>query len=204
MRKPNAGNLDLLKSKRKLIGAFIGLSIFAFLLVFIAIEIFIEQAFMILLLGPIWPVPELFPAFTLTQLHDIGIALASIGLVFMYLPITLTLVISEALDGTSQRMQTRIVRLFSYSDFSAIIAFFGLFLGCMGVWFCSHQAFLYLGEFVKGTIPSPIYVFLLFELSPIQLHILGNLLVMFGLLFILSISSVKVLIGILAQLGRLK
>lgn len=198
----NPQNLMLLKSKRKLLAAFIGFSTFAFLLVFIGVEAFLNLAFITLLLGPIWPVPELFPAFTLTQLHDIGIVMASIGLVALFLPITLTLIIVKKTDTPLQSIESRLVHFLCHSDFPTILAFFGLFLGCMGVWFCMHQAFLYLGEFLKGTITSPIYVFLLFEISPMFLHLIGNLLVILGLIIIVSISTVKVLIGILTQLGR--
>ena len=85
-----------IKPKRKLLIAFIGFSIFAILLVFIAVELFLNTAFLLLVFGVYWPwSPELFPSFTLTQFHDIGISLASIGLVLLYLPITLTLVIVE-------------------------------------------------------------------------------------------------------------
>ncbi len=78
-----------------------------------------------------------------------------------------------------------------------------LFLASMGVWFCMHQAFLYQGEFLKGTLPSNIYVFLTFEIQPLSLHMLGNFFVIYGLLIIASINAFKVVLGFLSQQGRL-
>ena len=68
-------------------------------------EGFLDRAFLELYFGQFLP-PELIailPAFTLAQLHDIGILLASFGLVLLYLPITLTLVITEKTDNPSVR-----------------------------------------------------------------------------------------------------
>lgn len=156
-----------------------------------------------LLGAPAW-LPELFPAFTLTQWHDIGIALASIGLVFMYLPITLTLVIVEQKETRTVRIRSRLIHFLSHGDFFNIVGFFGLFLAAGGVWFCMHQAFLYQGEYLKGTLPSNIYIFLIYEITPIMLHLIGNLLIMIGLITIASIITIKVVIRLLSQLGRLE
>jgi hypothetical protein len=192
------------KSKRKLLFALLGLSFFAFLLVFIAVELFLNTAFLMLVFHVNWPwPPELFPAFTLTQFHDIGILLASVGLVLLYLPITLTLVIVERAETRPTRIRSKIVYLFSHSDFFKIVGFLGLFLAAGGIWFCMHQAFLFQGEWLKGTLPFNKYIFLSLEISPMLLHFLGNILVFVGLGTIILISSVKVLLGILTQMGRL-
>jgi hypothetical protein len=196
---------DRLRSKRKLLTVFIGLSVFAFLLVFISVEGFLDRAFLELYFGQYLP-PELialFPAFNLAQLHDIGIVLASIGLVLIYLPITLTLVITEEDDKPSHRFESRITHFLCHSDLFKILGFLGLFLASMGVWFCMHQAFLYQGEYLKGTLPSNIYVFLTLEIPPLLLHSVGNLFVIYGLILTASISSIKVILGLLSQLGRL-
>ena len=196
---------DPLKSKRKLLVAFIGLSVFAFLLVFIAVEFFLNTAFLELVFGVYWPwSPELFPAFTLTQFHDIGIVLASVGLVLLYLPITLTLVIIERSETRSTHIRSRLIHLFSHSDFFKIVGFLGLFLAAGGIWFCMHQAFLFQGEWLKGTLSLNNYVFLSLEISPMILHLVGNFLVLGGLGTIILISSVKVILGLLAQMGRLR
>jgi hypothetical protein len=182
-----------------------GVSVFALLLVFISVEGFLDGAFMELYFGQFWP-PEfsiLFPAFNLTQLHDIGIVLASIGLVVLYLPITLTLVITEKSDVPTQRFRSRLVHFLSHSDLFKILGFIGLFLACMGVWFCMHQAYLYQGEYLKGTLPSNVFVFLAFEISPLLLHMVGNLFVIYGLIIIASINAIKVVLGLLSQQGRL-
>ncbi len=195
---------DPLKSKRKVLIAFIGLSIFAFLLVFIAVEFFLDTAFFSLAFGVYWPwTPELFPAFTLTQFHDIGILIASVGLVLLYLPMTLTLVIVERSETRPTRIRSRLVHLFSHSDFFKIIGFLGLFLAAGGIWFCMHQAFLFQGEWLKGTLPFNNYIFLSLEISPMILHFFGNILVLVGLGTIAFISSVQVILGILTQMGRL-
>lgn len=195
---------DPRKSKRKLLIAFIGLSIFALLLVFVAVELFLNTAFLLLVFGVNWPwPPELFPAFTLTQFHDIGILLASVGLVLLYLPITLTLVIVERSETRPTRIRSRLVYIFSHSDFFKIIGFLGLFLASGGIWFCMHQAFLFQGEWLKGTLPFNSYIFLSLEISPMILHFFGNVLVLFGLATIAIISSLKVITGILIQMGRL-
>ena len=150
---------DPLKSKRKLLIAFIGLSIFAFLLVFTAVELFLNTAFLLLVFSEYWPWPlELFPAFTLAQFHDIGILLASVGLVLLFLPITLTLVIVERSEAQPTRIRSRLVYLFSHSDFFKIVGFLGLFLAAGGIWFCMHQAFLFQGEWLKGTLPFNNYI----------------------------------------------
>ncbi|MDO8124978.1 MAG: hypothetical protein Q6364_11435 [Candidatus Hermodarchaeota archaeon] len=196
---------DTLKSTRKLLIAFIGLSVFAFLLVFIAVELFLNTAFVLLVFGvngP-WP-PELFPTFTLTQFHDIGIVLASVGLVLLYLPITLTLVIVEQSETRPTRIRSRVIHLFSHSDFFKIVGFLGLFLAAGGIWFCMHQAFLFQGEWLKGTLLFNNYIFLSLEISPMILHLFGNLLVLGGLGTIVLISSVKLILGLLAQMGRLR
>ncbi|MFW9984326.1 MAG: hypothetical protein ACFFCB_06300 [Candidatus Odinarchaeota archaeon] len=196
---------DPLKSKRKLLIAFIGLSIFAFLLVFIGVEFFLETAFFLLVFGVYWPwPPELFPAFTLTQFHDIGILLASVGLVLLYLPTTLTLVIVERPETRPTRIRSKIVYLFSHSDFFKIVGFLGLFLAAGGIWFCMHQAFLFQGEWLKGTLPFNNYIFLSLEISPMILHLFGNILVLAGLGTIVIISSVKVILGLLTQMRRLR
>ncbi len=196
---------DPRKPKRKLLIAFIGLSIFALLLVFIAVELFLNTAFVLLAFGVNWPwPPELFPAFTLTQFHDIGILLASVGLVLLYLPITLTLVIIERSETRPTRIRSRLVYLFSHSDFFKIIGFLGLFLAAGGIWFCMHQAFLFQGEWLKGTLPFNNYIFLSLEISPMVLHLFGNILVLIGLGTIALIGSVKVILGILAQIGWLR
>lgn len=195
---------DPLKSKRKPLIAFLGLSIFAFLLVFIAVELFLNTAFLLLVFGVLWPwPPELFPAFTLTQFHDIGILMASVGLVLLYLPITLTLVIVERSETRSTRIRSRLVHIFSHSDFFKIVGFLGLILAAGGIWFCMHQAFLFQGEWLKGTLPFNNYIFLSLEISPMMLHFFGNILVLFGLVTIAIISSVKVILGLLTQKGRL-
>ncbi len=200
----NTDTREQLQSKQKLLIAYIGVSLFAFLLVYIAVEVFLNIAFFWLLLGTEWELPAfLFPAFSIVQLHDIGIALASIGLVIQFLPITLTLVILQQTDPPASQIRSRIIQLFSHSDLFTILSFFGLFMASMGVWFCMHQAFLYLGEFLKGTIPFRVYVFLIFEIQPMLLHGIGNLFVVFGLLTMLSISTVKVVMGILSQMGML-
>ncbi|MFX1319315.1 MAG: hypothetical protein ACFE9O_09255 [Promethearchaeota archaeon] len=194
-----------IRSKRKLLIVFIGVSIFAFLLVFISVRGFLDQAFMVLYFGQFLP-PELgifFPAFNLAQLHDIGIILASVGLVVMYLPITLTLVISEKTVVTSQRFRSRLVHFLCHSDLFKILGFMGLFLASMGVWFCMHQAYLYQGEYLKGTLLTNSYVFLTFEISPLLLHVAGNFLVIYGLIIIASINAIKVVSGLLSQQGRL-
>ncbi|MFX1566689.1 MAG: hypothetical protein ACFFCH_11935 [Promethearchaeota archaeon] len=196
---------DLLRAKRKELAVFIGLSIFAFLLVFIGVEAFLDRAFMELYFGQYLP-PELIvilPAFTLTQLHDIGILLASIGLVLFFLPISLTLIMTEKSDAPSHRFQSRLVHFLCHSDLFKIIGFLALVLASMGVWFCMHQAFLYQGEFLKGTLPSNIYVFLTFEIQPLALHTIGNFFVIYGLLIITSINAFKVVLGLLSQQGRL-
>ena len=145
----------------------------------------------------------MLPAFTLAQLHDIGIVMASIGLVLLYLPITLTLVITEKDDAPSHRVEFRIVHFLIHSDLFKILGFIGLLLASMGVWFCMHQAFLYQGEYLKGTLPSNIFVFLTFEIPPLLLHSVGNLFVIYGMILTASISAMKVLLGLLSQLGRL-
>ncbi|MHA2427538.1 MAG: hypothetical protein ACXADB_05910 [Candidatus Hermodarchaeia archaeon] len=198
-------NQNQLKPTRKLLIAFLGFSIFAILLVFIAVEMFLNTAFLLLVFGVNWPwPPELFPSFTLTQFHDIGISLASIGLVLLYLPITLTLVIVEKSETRPYRIRSRIVQFFFHSDFVNIISFLGLFLAAGGVWFCMHQAFLYQGEWLKGTLPFNNYVFLGLEISPMLLHLFGNILVLLGLVTIAIISAVKVILGLLTQIGRLE
>ena len=83
------------------------------------------------------------------------------------------------------------------------LGFLGLVLASMGVWFCMHQALLYQGEYLKGTLPSNIYVFLTFEIPPLLLHVVGNLFVIYGLILTASISAIKVVLGLLSQLGRL-
>jgi hypothetical protein len=184
---------------------FIGLSIFAFLLVFVSVEGFLDRAFLELYFGQYLP-PELIallPAFNLAQLHDIGIVLASIGLVLLYLPITLTIVITEKDEAPNHRFESRIVHFLCHSDLFKVLGFLGLFLASTGVWFCMHQAFLYQGEYLKGTIPSNIYVFLTLEIPPLLLHSVGNLFVIYGLILTASISSIKVVLGLLSQLGRL-
>ena len=164
-----------------------------------------DRAFLELYFGQYLP-PELLamlPAFTLTQLHDIGIVMASVGLILLYLPITLTLVITEKDDRPSHRVESRIMHFLSHSDLLKILGFIGLILSSMGVWFCMHQAFLYQGEYLKGTLPSNIFVFLTFEIPPLLLQSLGNLFVIYGLIITASISAIKVLLGLLSQLGRL-
>ncbi|MFX1300864.1 MAG: hypothetical protein ACFFAL_08680 [Promethearchaeota archaeon] len=196
---------DHLKSKRKLLITFIGLSVFAFLLVFIAVEFFLNTAFLELVFGVYWPwSPELFPAFTLTQFHDIGIVLASVGLVLLYLPTTLTLVIAERSETRPTHIRSRLIHLFSHSDFFKIVGFLGLFLAAGGIWFCMHQAFLFQGEWLKGTLPFNNYIFLSLEISPMILHLFGNFLVLGGLGIIILISSLRVILGLLAQMGRLR
>jgi len=197
-------NQSQLKPKRKLLIAFLGLSIFAILLVFIAVELFLNTAFLLLVFGVYWPwSPELFPSFTLTQFHDIGISLASIGLVLLHLPITLTLVIVEKSETSPNQIKSRILHFFCHSDFINIIGFLGLFLAAGGVWFCMHQAFLYQGEWLKGTLLFNNYIFLSLEISPMLLHLSGNILVLLGLVTIAIISAAKVILGLLTQMGRL-
>jgi hypothetical protein len=181
------------------------LSVFAFLLVFISVEGFLNRAFLELYFGQYLP-PELiafFPAFNLAQLHDIGILLASVGLVFLYLPITLTIVITEKDDAPPLRIESRLANFLCHSDLFKLLGFLGLFLASMGVWFCMHQAFLYQGEYLKGTLPSNIFVFLTFEIPPLLLHVIGNNFVIYGLILTASISSIKLVLGLLSQLGRL-
>jgi len=197
---------DKIRSKRKLILAFIGFSVFAFLLVFISVEGFLDRAFLELYFGQFLP-PELIailPAFTLAQLHDIGILLASFGLVLLYLPITLTLVITEKTDNPSEHFRSRLAHFLSHSDFLTILGFLGLFLASMGVWFCMHQAFLYQGEYLKGTLQSNVFVFLTYEIQPLVLHEIGNLMVIIGLIIIASINAIKVVFGVLSQTGGLR
>ena len=146
---------------------------------------------------------EFFPAFSLAQLHDIGILLTSIGLVLLYLPITLTIVLTERTDVPSQRFESQLTHMLCHSDLFKILGFLGLFLASMGAWFCMHQAFLYQGEYLKGTLPSNIYVFLTVEIEPIFLHGLGNLFILYGLIVIGGIGAIKVVLGLLSQLGRL-
>ncbi|MFX1577315.1 MAG: hypothetical protein ACFFCF_09070 [Promethearchaeota archaeon] len=197
--------LEKVRSKRKSLVAFITLTVFAFLLVFIGVKGFLDRAFMELYFGQFLP-PELIallPAFTLAQLHDIGILLASIGLVFLYLPITLTLVIIEKSDESSPHIYSRFIHFLCYSDFLKILGFFGLFLASTGVWFCMHQAFLYQGEYLKGTLPSNIYIFLTFEIPPLFLHLIGNLFVNIGLITIIAVSAIKVILGLLTRQRRI-
>lgn len=197
--------LEQVRSKRKILAVFITFSLFAFLLVFIGVKGFLDRAFMELYFGQYWP-PEfvaLFPAFTLTQFHDIGILLASVGLVFLYLPITLTLFITEKSDEPSKRVYGWFIHFLCYSDFLKILGFLGLFLASTGVWFCMHQAFLYQGEYLKGTLPSNIYIFLTFEIPPLFLHSIGNLFVNIGLITIIAINAIKVILGLLTQQGRI-
>jgi hypothetical protein len=193
-----------LKTKRNLLIAFLALSIFASLLVFIGVELFLNTAFLLLVFGVYWPwPPELFPSFTLTQFHDIGILMASVGLVLLYLPITLTLVIVEKSETHPTRFRSKLVDLFSHSDFFKIVGFLGLILAAGGVWFCMHQAFLFQGEWLKGTLPFNNYIFLGLEISPMILHLSGNILVLLGLITIAIIGAVKVILGLLTQIGRL-
>jgi hypothetical protein len=192
-----------MQSQRKLIVTFIGVSIFAFLLVFISVEGFLNRAFLELYFGQFLP-PELIailPAFTLAQLHDIGIVLASIGLVLLYLPLTLTLVITEKTETSTNRVRNWLVNFVAHSDLLTILGFLGLFLASTGVWFCMHQAFLYQGEYLKGTLPSNIYVFLTIEIPPLLLNAFGNLIVIYGLIIIVLINALKIIFGIISQRG---
>jgi hypothetical protein len=195
-----------LRSKRILLAAIIGLNILSLLLVIIGVQGFLQWAFMELYFGQYLPpeLIEILPTFSLAQLHDIGILLSSVGLVILYLPVTLTLVIGQKTEPPSSQIKSRLVHFLSYSDFFKILGFLGLFLASTGVWFCMHQAFLYQGEYLKGTLPSNIYNFLLFEISPLALHVVGNLFVTYGLTTIILISAIKVIFGFLAQLGMLK
>ncbi len=200
-----SGLSEQLRRKRQLLVIFIGLSVFAFLLVFIGVEGFLGRAFMELYFGQYLP-PEIIailPAFNLAQLHDIGIVLASVGFVFLYLPISLTLVFIEKSDATSNRFESRLTHFLCHSDFFKILGFFGLLLASMGVWFCMHQAFLYQGEFLKGTLQSNIYVFLIFEIEPLLLHTIGNLFVIYGLIIIASINAIRVVLGFFSIEGML-
>lgn len=179
--------------------------VFALLLVIIGVEGFLEWAFMELYFGQYLPpeLLELLPSFSLAQLHDIGIFLSSLGLVFLYLPLTLSLVITEQTKALPRRLKDRLVYLFCHSKLFNILGFLGLFLASTGIWFCMHQAFLYQGEYLKGTLPSNTYFFLIFEIPPLLLHSLGKIFALYGLIVLVGISVIKVTLGVLAQIGWL-
>ena len=194
-----------LAPKRELLVLFIALMVFALTLIVLGVEGFLQWAFMELYFGQYLP-PELLallPSFSLAQLHDIGIFLSSLGLVFLYLPITLSLVITEQTKTLPRRLKDRLVYLFCHTNLFNILGFLGLFLASTGIWFCMHQAFLYQGEYLKGTLPSNTYFFLVFEIPPLWLHSLGKIFVLYGLILLLGISVIKVALGVLAQLGWL-
>jgi len=168
-------------------------SFIPFLLVFVAVVFYLDQAILGLTLGPeaMWPLILCCP-FTFPLWHDMGIALASVGLALIFLPVTISLPWRRGpVEQWLQRRFTRIALLVRQSDLFYILAFFGFFTACLGIWFCMHQAFLYQSEYAKGTLESPMYVFLGLEVEPLFLHTVGRVLVAVGLGILAVVVAIK-------------
>jgi len=168
-------------------------SFIPFLLVFIAVVFYLDQAILGLTLGPeaVWPLMLCCP-FTFPLWHDVGIALASIGLALIFLPVTFSLPWRRGpVERWLHKRFSRIAFLVRHSDLFYILAFLGFFTACLGIWFCMHQAFLYQSEYAKGTLDSPMYVFLGLAVEPLFMHMVGRTLVAVGLGILAVVVAIK-------------
>ncbi len=102
--------------------------------------------------------------FGIAGLHDVGIFLASLGIILLYVIYFVWLLPL----GTPER---------SRRGFQYILGFLLVFAAWIGIWICMHRAFLLFLEFWRGYLPVPTWVIGIFQLTPSTLHSLGLALV---------------------------
>ncbi len=102
--------------------------------------------------------------FGIAGLHDVGIFLASLGIIVLYI-IYFVWLLPLGIPERSRR------------GFQYILGFLLVFGAWIGIWICMHRAFLLSFEFWRGYLPNPNWSIGIFQLTPFALHSLGLALV---------------------------
>ena len=129
--------------------------------------------------------------FGIAGLHDVGIFLASLGVILLYVIYFVWLLPL----GTPER---------SRRGFQYILGFLLVFAAWIGIWICMHRAFLLFLEFWRGYLPDPTWTIGIFQLTPSTLHSLGLALVGLFLLGTLLVILYKAYTLFLAFVNPLK
>jgi hypothetical protein len=119
-------------------------------------------------------------------LHDIGIFLASLGIIVLYI-IYFVWLLPLGIPERSRR------------GFQYILGFLLVFAAWIGIWICMHRAFLFLLEFWRGYLPDPTWSIGIVQLTPNTLHVLGLILVGLFLLGTLLVLLYKAYVLVLAS-----